>query len=312
MTDLKSSKTDIGKKAFFSISRKGRLYFTGYMFVIPALLFLVIFVVFPVVQSLYLSFYKWDGFSDKIFIGIKNYISIFNDKNFILALQNSIVYILISSILIIVVGFTLAIIIDNKLRGWKAYRFIFFLPTMLSFVVVALLWHKIYDPRLGLINRLLEFMHLDILKQQWLADPKIALYCIIAIVVWQWSGLFMVFFLAAMAHIDETIYDAASIDGVNVFGRIFRITLPMIKDQFIIISIILLIASVKVFDIVWVTTQGGPAGSTHVLGTYLYLSAFRFNRVGYASVIAVIALIISFAFAAIYLNYDKISRTRTK
>jgi ABC-type sugar transport system permease subunit len=312
MTDTQITKTELERRPLISFSRKGRTYFTGYMFVLPALLFLLIFIVYPVVQSLYLSFYKWDGFSDKVFIGIKNYISIFNDKNFILALQNSIVYIVVSSILILLVGFTLAIIIDNKLKGWKAYRFIYFLPTMLSFVVVALLWHKIYDPRVGLINKLLEFLHLDILKQQWLADPKIALYCIIGIVIWQWSGLFMVFFLAAMAHIDETIYEAARIDGVNTFGRIFRITLPMIKDQFIIIAIILLIASVKVFDIVWVTTQGGPAGSTHVLGTYLYLSAFRFNRVGYASVIAVIALAISLVFAAIYINYDKLTSRRAR
>jgi ABC-type sugar transport system permease subunit len=275
-------------------------------------LFLAVFIVYPVLQSLFLSFFDWNGFSDKVFIGLKNYADIFRDRNFLIALKNSFVYIVLSSALILLVGFTLAVIIDNKVKGWKAYRFVYFLPTMLSFVVVALLWHKIYDPRLGLLNKTLELLHLSVLRQKWLADPDIAMYCIIAMVVWQWAGLFMVFFLAAMGHIDETIYEAAKIDGVTVFQRVFKITLPMIRDQFIIIAIILLIASVKVFDIVWVTTQGGPAGSTHVLGTFLYLVAFRFNRVGYASVVAVIALAISLVFGLIYVNYNKLSRSEPK
>jgi ABC-type sugar transport system permease subunit len=283
-------------------------YLAAYLFVLPAVLILGVFIIFPVVQSLILSFYEWNGFSDKVFIGLRNYVDIFHNKNFLIALKNSIVYIVVSSAFIILVGLALALIIDFKVKGWKAYRFIYFMPTMLSFVVVALLWHKIYDPRLGILNGFLELLRLGPLKQQWLADPNIALYCIIGMVVWQWAGLFMVFFLAAMGHIDETIYEAAKIDGVNFFNRVFRITLPMIKDQFIIIAIILLIASVKVFDIVWVTTQGGPAGSTHVLGTFLYLVAFRFTRVGYASVIAVIALVISLVFGLIYINYSRLSR----
>ncbi len=291
-----------------SLSRKNRIIFTGYLFIIPALLFLVIFIIYPIAQSLFLSFYKWNGFSDKVFIGIKNYVDIFHDRNFLTALKNSVVYIVVSSALILILGFILAVIIDNRVRGWKAYRFIFFLPTMLSFVVVALLWHKIYDPRIGLLNRMLEFLQLDFLKQRWLGDPKIAMYFIIVIVVWQWAGLFMLFFLAAMGAIDENIYEAARVDGVNVFGRIFKITLPMIKDQCIIITVFLLIASVKVFDIIWVTTKGGPAGSTHVLGTFIYLVAFRFQRFGYASVVAVIAVLISLIFGIIYMNYEKFSK----
>lgn len=284
----------------------------GYLFVLPAFLFICIFLVYPLINGLTLSFFQWDGFTEKVFIGLKNYIDLVHDEVFFLALKNTVIYMILTVAILIIIGFTLAVIIDLKIAGWKIYRFSYFLPAVLSSVVVAFLWLTIYQPHNGLLNQFLELLHLDSLQQQWLGNPRIALYCIIITVVWQWSGLTMLFFLAAMQQINQDVYDAGKIDGVSIFGRIFKITLPMIKDQFILIVLLFLIDSAKVFDIVWVMTQGGPGNATQVFGTYLYYQAFRFGRYGYSSLIAVIVFLLSFIFGIVYLNYSKFQRIEKK
>ncbi len=287
-------------------------YLPGYLFILPAFVFICVFLIYPVIESLRLSFFKWDGFTQKVFVGFQNYITIAHDKDFFIALKNTLIYMGVVTFVITLLGFALAVIIDLKVKGWKFYKFVFFLPALLSTVVVSLLWIRILHPSLGIINQLLDILNLGVLKQQWLGDPKLALFCVIAVNIWMFSGLNMIYFLASMQHINTDVYNAAKIDGVNTWGRIFKLTAPMIKDQFILITLINLIYTAKVFDLVWVMTLGGPGNASQVFGTYLYYQAFRYQKFGYASVIAVIVFLISFIFALIYLNYGKFHRSEKR
>jgi len=264
------------------------------------------------IQSLLLSFFKWKGYGPWIFLGFDNYIKLFTiDKNFFVALRNSIVFTIFNTIGSLLVGFILAILINLKIRFWKIYRFVFFLPVVLSGVVVSMLWLKIVDPY-GLLNTFLSILHLENLQRIWLANSGLAMGIIIAVAIWWGNGYSMIFFLAGMQNIDEEIYEAAKIDGASTMRRIVSITVPLLKNVFSTLILLTVISSFKVFDIVWIITLGGPAGGTEVLGTQLYENAFRNQRFGYASVIAVIMFLISILFSIIYIkvtaNNERIRR----
>ena len=273
---------------------------TGYLFVLPVVLFILAFIAYPLIQSLLLSFYKWDGIGPWEFAGLDNYVRMFSkDRYFWPALSNSFKYSIGASLGLLTVGFALAVIIDLRVRFWRLYRFLFFLPITVSTAVVALLWLRIVDPY-GVLNTLFEIVHLEFLQQDWLADPSLAMSVIVGIVIWQHSGFPMVIFLAAMQAIDEDIYEAAEIDGATIIRRIFAITIPILKNAFSIVALLLLISAFKVFDIIWIMTRGGPAGATEVLGTHLYQTGIWSNRYGYSSVIAVVILVVSLILSVFY------------
>lgn len=290
--------------------KMNRKIIIGYLFILPALLFVGVFLVYPIIDSLILSFFQWDGFTEKIFVGIRNYKSMFQDENFFNALKNTIIYMFGVTSIITILGFFLAVIMDFQVLGYRMYKFLFFLPALLSNVVVALLWIRIFHPRVGILNQMFCLFGLNNFQCTWLGDPKIALGCVISVNIWQFSGLNMVYFLAALQQVNPDIYSAAAIDGAGTWRRIFCITTPIIKDQFILITLLNLIFTAKIFDLVWVMTLGGPGNSSQVLGTFLYYEAFRYLKFGYASVIAVIVFLLSYVFSIIYLNYGKFNKTK--
>ena len=286
-------------------------YATGYLFVLVPLVLIILFIAYPVIQSLVLSFFKWRGIGEWRFIGFVNYIKMFTeDRFFYTALKNSAIYSLCTTIGTIVIGLTWAIIINLGIRFWKIYRFIFFLPVVFSQIVMAMLWTRIFDPA-GLFNTLLSILHLEELQRIWLGEANTALGIIISVSIWQYSGFTMLFFLAGMQNIDDSLYEAAKIDGASIMRRIFSITIPLLKNVFSVVILLQLIFSFKVFDIIWVMTRGGPAGKTEVLGTLLYSTAFQSQKFGYASVIAVIMFFIAIIYAIAYIRtsgYRKISK----
>lgn len=275
-------------------------YVTGYLFVLPVVVFILAFIAYPLVQSLLLSFYEWDGIGPWEYVGLKNYIKMFaKDRYFWTALTNSFKYSLGASTGLFVVGFVLAVIIDLRVRFWRSYRFIFFLPITISTAVVSLLWLRILDPY-GVLNTLFEVLNLESLQHAWLANPSLALGVIVFIVIWQHSGFPMIVFLAAMEMIDESIYESAEIDGASTIRRIVSITIPMMKNAFAIVALLLLISTFKAFDIIWIMTRGGPVGSTEVLGTHLYQTGIWANRYGYSSVIAIVIFLVALLLSLLY------------
>lgn len=271
--------------------------------VLPALLFVVMFMIYPLLDAFTMSFFDVKIMGEKIFVGFNNYKKLLNHNEItLISLKNNIYFSLFTTLGTVVIGMILAILLDRKIHGWQAFRILFYLPVTLSSVVVSLLWLRIYSPNGGLLNVILNYIQLPFLEKNWLGDPNIAIFSIIMVSIWQYSGYTMIFFLAALQSIPDSLFEAARIDGIRPGQEIMYISFPLIKPVIIIVVMLQLIFSFKVFDIVWVMSTGGPGYSSSVLGTYLYTEAFRKFQMGYAQAIAVFMFIIIFSMSLIYLK----------
>jgi ABC-type sugar transport system permease subunit len=193
-------------------------------------------------------------------------------------------------------GLALALFLNNELRITKLVRTLIFIPVLLSPVIVGVMWSRIFDP-FGALNQIFEKMGIISTPIFWLGDKRIALWSIVGATVWQWVGYDMILYLTGLQQIPADLYEAAKIDGANAWHLFRFITLPLLKGIATMVILLNLIGGVRIFDIVFVMTRGGPNHNTEVLATHLYEVAFWFNKMGYASVIAVIILVISLLFA---------------
>jgi multiple sugar transport system permease protein len=274
----------------------------AYLFLTPAFLLLLIFIAYPLVRSLVLSLYEWNGITQPKFIGLANFKLLFQDDTFLKAVYNTIAFSILTTAGTVLIGLMLAVAIERRVKGWTVFKVIYFLPVMMSMTVVGLLWGQLYDPTFGPINVMLKAIGVA-RPPVWMGSPGVALYAIIAVAIWQYSGFPMIVLLAAMENIPLDIHDAATIDGVNVWQRIIRIIFPMIRQVFAVIVMLQIIFSLKVFDVIWVMTQGGPGESTTVLGIYLYRNAFIYTYFGYGSAIAVVMTAIIFTLSMLYQRF---------
>ena len=275
------------------------------LFLAPAFLLMLTFIAYPLVRSLYLSLFKWNGITKPQFIGLQNFTMLFQDASFYNALFNTLKFAILTTAGTVIVGFFLAVAIERQVMGWKAFKIIYFLPVMMALTVVGMLWGQLLDPTFGPVNTLLKALGVAS-PPVWMGDPKITLYAIVGVSIWQYAGFPMIVFLAAMENIPLDIHDAATIDGVNPGQRITRIIFPMIKNVIVVMIMLQIIFSLKVFDVIWVMTQGGPGEATNVLGIYLYRNAFVYTYFGYGSAIAVVMAAIVFTISMLYRRYIKV------
>ena len=256
----------------------------GYCFVLPALAIFVLFKVWPMLWGGILSFYSWDGFSEMSFVGLENYrVMLTQDEIFPKVIKNTLTYAVGIIVGNISVGLILALLVHQGLRARGIFRTIFFLPPIMSFVMVGLLWAWIYNPEFGIINAFFSAVGLDSLRQSWLANPKTALPALILIDVWKWSGWHMVIYLAGLQTISADVIDAAKVDGATGLKRFRFITLPLLRSYTFMNIILISVGAFNTFDLVYVTTRGGPYYATHMLLTYVHLVAFRYRKIGYAA-----------------------------
>ena len=266
---------------------------TSYLFLLPALGLYILSVVYPTIRSVYLSFFDWNGILPKTYIGVKNYVSLLtNDKIFWIALKNNVLWIVLTVCFTVTVSLILALALNREFRGRTFYRAIFYVPYMFSWIVVGIIWKWMYNPNMGFINEFLRLIGLDNLTRNWLAEKNIAIYCIYVAALWQGVGQPMVYFISGLSAIPEDILEAARIDGAGKFSMFFNITLPMLKETFVVVLATLIIASMKVYDIVYTMTGGGPANATQTLASYMYSQTFKYNKLGKGSAIASIMLVI--------------------
>lgn len=266
----------------------------GFLFIIPALILYIFFVIYPTANSIGLSFFKWDGLAQNMtFVGLKNYITMFtNDRVFLISLKNSIVWSCLIVIIPTFLGLIIASVIFSRVFAGNLHRLIILFPFLISNVAVGLIWKWMYNPGLGTVNTFLNKINLEIFMQDWLGDTKLVIFSLIIANIWQLTGLAMIIFYAGMQSIPGEIYEAAKIDGASSF-RIFKnITIPLLKEIMIIVVVLMATASWRVFDIVWVVTRGGPANKSQVVGSWMFISAFRNYKHGYASAIAVFIFLI--------------------
>ena len=274
------------------------------LWVAPAVVLLVVFVYFPVVDNLRLSLFRWNAFSPKeVWIGLDNYRALGADPVFWSSLFNNIAYAVVSVIFQVGGGLVLAAILEELIRGrWKGFfRTVYFIPAVLSLTITGLLFQFMYNPQIGLVNGLLDSLGLDAWKHSWLGESATAIWAIIAMSQWQSIGYVMVLFIVAMQRIPRELYEAAYLDGASRVQAFRRITVPLVREMTLLAMIITVSGAFLVFNEVQVMTAGGPSNSSHTLGTWLYKSAFFNDQMGYAAAIAVVIFVITLAAAIIQL-----------
>jgi len=269
-----------------------------YLFLLPALVIYLVFLIYPMFDSLLISFTKWDGLSStRPFVGLANYQRIFQDPVAVLAVKNNLIWTVVILVIPTVLGLLLALGLNQKFRGSSLFRSFFYAPAILPLVGVAGIWSWMYDPNVGLINTLFHQLGLGNLAQQWLGNPTTALPSVMVAAIWQGLGFPMVLYLAGLQGIPAEQYEAARIDGASLLQQFWHITMPGLRETHIIVITLGVIGSFKVFDLIYAMTYGGPGQATQVLASWMYFQTFQYYNVGYGSaltwVIALISLIVT-------------------
>jgi ABC-type sugar transport system permease subunit len=267
------------------------------MFVLPQLALFSVFMFFPLGYALYISFHNWDMVGEPDFVGAANFVRLAHDPVFWFALRNTLVYVTGTVPLSIGAGLLLANALNRPMRGRGFFRSVFFLPVVVSAVVTALAATWVFNDNYGLLNRLLIF--LGAAPVNWLSSPRWAMISLILTTIWLRLGFCMTIYLAALQTIPSTLYEAARIDGASKLQLFFTVTIPMLRPTTLFLTIMCVIYSFHVFDLIFVMTGGGPGYSTIVLVQYIYNTAFLTSEMGYACAIgmALFALILTFTIA---------------
>ena len=268
----------------------------------PAVILVALFMFWPTVNVFRMSLYRMGGITNrKEFIGLQNFKTLMEDKNFLEAMQNTILIIVMVMIFTIVFAILFAAILQRgKFKGKNFFRVIFYIPNILSIVVIGGIFGAIYDPSNGLLNTFLEAVHLDFLTHKWMGEPKIVIYSIIFALVWQAIGYYMVMYMSGMSAIPEDLYEAASLDGSSEINTFFTVTLPLIWTNIRTTLTFYIISTINLsFLFVQIMTDGGPNGKTEVFLNYMYKQAYTNSTYGYGMAVGVVVFTFSFALAAI-------------
>lgn len=277
------------------------------LWVAPAVLLLVVFVYYPVVENLRLSLYRWSAFTKEQFVGLDNYVTMAGDPVFWGALFNNVAYAVVSVVCQVFGGLVLAAILEELVRGRLrgVLRTIYFIPAVLSLTVVGLLFTFIFNPQIGLVNALLDLLGLEGLKHSWLGESATAIWSIIAMSQWQSVGYVMVLFIVAMQRIPRELYESAYLDGASRIAAFRGITVPLVREMMLLATIITISGAFLVLNEVWVMTAGGPNNASHTLASWLYKSAFFNDQMGYAAAIAVVIFLITMVASVIQLFLNR-------
>ena len=268
-------------------------WFWGYTFLMPVIIGFLIFTLIPVCMSLYYSFTEYDGISKPIFIGLENYSSLMKNEDFLLSLKNTLVF----TIWTVPVGAFLSLLcaelLNTDIIGKKIYRSIIFIPNIVSYVAVAMVWQWLYNEDYGLINSLLG--SLGLYQPPWLTSTEWAMPSVIIMTIWKNLGFNMIIFLAGLQGISTSYYEAAYIDGASTLQRFFHITVPLLKNTTLFVIVTSMIGAFQTFDQIYLLTAGGPNRATQVVVYLIYMNAFQYFKQGYASAMSCILFVIIFA-----------------
>ena len=274
---------------------------TPYLFLLIPLAIYLLWVIGPMFYTFYLSLTKWDGLTQPIFIGLRNYEKLFQDPVFYTSLKNNLRWIASFITVPVVLGLGLAVALNQSIPGAKFFKASFYSPMVLSLVVCGLIWSWMYHPANGLINSALRAVGLDSLAQGWLSNRDLVMWSIIVVAIWRQVGYVMILYLAGLQSIDPELIDASRVDGCTGFQSFRHIILPLLAPVTVIVVVISIIDSLRAFDLVSVMTRGGPYNSSSVLANFMYIEAFNNYKMGYGASIAVILFLISMVFIFLYL-----------
>ena len=261
--------------------------FAATVFLLPALLLIVIFMIYPVIDTFVTSTYKWNGISaDKIFVGFDNWKTLFKDTNFWNSFIHNVIVMIFSILLQIPIGLLLATFLDAGGRKFNFFKIVWFLPYLMSSVAIAFLFNYILATNGGLFSSIATLFSGHKVNVDLLGKSPSALFAVIGVMAWQFTPFYMVYFIAGYGNIDTSLYEAAVIDGATRRQYLFKIAIPLLGPIFKTACTMSLIGSLKYFDMVWNMTQGGPAGGTELMATYMYKLSFQQFNMGYGSCVA--------------------------
>ncbi|PWJ48998.1 carbohydrate ABC transporter permease [Faecalicatena contorta] len=270
---------------------------TVVLYMAPAVLVMIVFLYLPIILNFMNSLYKWGAISSEVtFVGLDNYIRMFHDDVFYIAVKNNLIFVITSVIFQIGVSLVIAAVLESRfMRKFQTlFRTIYFVPSLLMVTVTGITFKMLYNPSIGLLNPMLNALGIDTSNIDILGNAFTAIWGVAAASQWQYVGYTIILFIVAMQGIPEDLYEAADVDGANAIQKFFRITVPQMKNTIMINMIIIITGAVRVYDEVYVMTGGGPGKATQTLATYLYQEGFKNDQMGYASAIAFFIFAVTF------------------
>lgn len=278
--------------------------FTILLFLLPPAAIYVYLVIFPVVQGLYFSTFKWNGLGGLTnFVGLDNYAALLRDQVFLGALTHNLLIAGLSVLVQLPLALGIALLVGRGLRGRSIFRVILFLPYVLSEVVTGVIWVFIYRVDGGLFNLALQTLLPFYKAISWLGEPNAVMYAIFITLTWKYFGLYLILYIAGLQDIPSELEDAARIDGAGSFNLIRFIVLPLLGRTTRLTVYLAIVGSLQVFDLVWIMTNGGPVNASQTMATYLYSFGFRRFQLGYGSSVAVIIFLLAFSFSLFYQRF---------
>ncbi len=276
----------------------------AYLYVLPILVLSGLFLYYCIGFTVYTSFHSWNGIdTDMKFIGLDNYIKLFDDKSYHIALRNNLIFFVFTVGVQAALGLLLAVLLRAKLKGNSIFRSIYFIPTIMAPIIIAAIFRIIMDTNFGSLNEGLRAIGLDFLAVSWLGDPKYALMSIIIVNIFEWMGFSMTLYYSALLAIPDEIYESAKIDGSGFWRTLFKITVPLVGGTTSTLVILGIVGSLKTFDIVSLLTGGGPGRSTEFLTTYVYKKAIGEFNGGMSAAAGVTILIIALVLAVLQIQF---------
>jgi len=273
-----------------------------YLFLIPSIIILLLITLFPLAYSLFISTHDASIVTRGNFIGINNYLQALTDLRFLHSLQIGFCFVLGATGLEFCFGLILALLLNSEVRGNNIMRTLFVFPMMITPVVVGIMWRILYDPDFGVLNYILQSIGLP--EFPWLSSSATALIALILVDTWEWTPFMMLILLAGLKSLPYEPFEAAAIDGVSSWQKFIYITLPLLKSQILVATIIRMIDAFRAFDIFFVTTRGGPGKATEIASLYIYKVGFNFFHSGYAAALSIIFLLIILGIAIVYMKVE--------
>lgn len=271
------------------------------LFLLPALILFLLFVIYPIFQSIYYSLFNWKGFGPADdFVGLDNFKNILSDKVFMIALRNALLLIVFSLVLQLPLSLLLAVMVGRNLPGRIFFRTVFFMPYVLSEVITAIMWLFLLNPNpdRGFINAVLVFFGAE--AQPWLGDTTLVLPALFIAISWKYFGFHMLLYMAGLQNIPTEIEEAGRIDGANAFQNFFYITLPLLGSTIRTSVYLSVLGSIQTFVLVWIMSKGGPVNASETLATYMIRFGFVRFQLGYGSAVAIYMFLICLTFSLIY------------
>lgn len=272
------------------------------LFLTPAFLVYTLFLIIPIGVTVYYSFTDFSGIGKESFIGFQNYERMFDDKLFFISLKNTLIVLLVSTVILIPVSFLVALMLNRAFKGNNVAKALIFSPYIIAPIIAGTIWMFIFNPEFGLINEFLEKIGLGALKQEWIGGKTLTPWCVGFVFSWQVLGFHATIFLAGMKMIPGDIYEAASIDGASRTQQTWFVTIPMLKETFVINVVLMITGALKIFELVYQLTGGGPNHLSDVLVSYMYYVVFTSSQYGYGMAIAVFILAVSILGSFLYIR----------